>query len=110
MSHVRTSPFYPQSNGKIESWHKTLKRECIRPHAPQSLDDAKRIVGDFVGDYNNRRLHSAICYVTPADRLAGRDSEILKIRDERIEQARADRQRRRALGKAGNSTEQAQAG
>lgn len=55
MSHVRTSPFYPQSNGKIESWHKTLKRECIRPHAPQSLEDAKRVVGDFVDDYNNRR-------------------------------------------------------
>lgn len=100
MSHVRTSPFYPQSNGKIESWHKTLKRECIRPHAPQSLDDAKRVVGDFVDDYNNRRLHSAISYVAPADKLAGRDIEILKLRDERIEQARADRQRRRAIGKA----------
>ena len=31
MTHVRTSPFYPQSNGKIERWHKSLKRECIRP-------------------------------------------------------------------------------
>ena len=30
-THVRTSPFYPQSNGKIERWHKSLKRECIRP-------------------------------------------------------------------------------
>jgi len=30
MTHVRTSPFYPQSNGKIERWHKSLKGECIR--------------------------------------------------------------------------------
>ncbi len=31
MTHVRTSPYYPQSNGKIERWHKSLKAECIRP-------------------------------------------------------------------------------
>jgi transposase-like protein len=112
MSHVRTSPFYPQSNGKIESWHKTLKRECIRPHAPQNLEDAKKVVGDFVDDYNNRRLHSAISYVAPADKLAGRDIEILKLRDERIEQARADRQRRRAIAKSevGNGPVVEQAG
>jgi len=30
MTHVRTSPYYPQSNGKIERWHKSLKSECIR--------------------------------------------------------------------------------
>ncbi|MFZ1139334.1 MAG: hypothetical protein WAN76_09155, partial [Candidatus Sulfotelmatobacter sp.] len=42
MTHVRTSPFYPQSNGKIERWHKSLKRECIRPWTPLTLDDARR--------------------------------------------------------------------
>jgi hypothetical protein len=45
MTHVRTSPFYPQSNGKIERWHKTLKGECIRPGTPLSLDDARPEVG-----------------------------------------------------------------
>ena len=39
MTHVRTSPYYPQSNGKIERWHKSLKAECIRPGTPLSLDD-----------------------------------------------------------------------
>jgi putative transposase len=34
MTHVRTSPYYPQSNGKIERWHKSLKGECIRPGTP----------------------------------------------------------------------------
>ena len=38
MTHVRTSPYYPQSNGKIERWHGTLKRDCLRPHVPLSLD------------------------------------------------------------------------
>jgi hypothetical protein len=46
MTHVRTSPYYPQSNGKIERWHKTLKADCIRPQVPLSLDDARRPI-DF---------------------------------------------------------------
>ena len=48
MTHVRTSPYYPQSNGKIERWHKTLKAECIRLKTPLSLEDARRLVADFV--------------------------------------------------------------
>jgi transposase InsO family protein len=37
MTHSRTSPYYPQSNGKIERWHKSLKGECIPPETPPSL-------------------------------------------------------------------------
>ena len=95
MSHVRTSPYYPQSNGKIERWHKTLKQTCIRPKAPQSADEARRQVAAFVDEYNQRRLHSAIGYVTPADKLAGRDVEILARRDAKLEQARQRRAVRR---------------
>src|SRR6266700_6104472 len=43
MKQVRTSPYYPQSNGKIERWHKSLKGECIRPGTPLSLEDARRV-------------------------------------------------------------------
>ena len=78
MTHVRTSPYYPQSNGKIERWHKTLKGECIRVKTPLSLEDARRIVADFVAHYNDVRLHSAIGYVTPADKLAGREQDDLR--------------------------------
>jgi len=59
MTHVRTSPFYPQSNGKIERWHKSLKGECIRPRTPLSLDDARGLVQGYVDHYNNVRLNSA---------------------------------------------------
>src|SRR5438876_8694069 len=76
MTHVKTSPYYPQSNGKIERWHKTLKGESIRVKVPLSLDDARRIVTDYVAHYNTVRLHSAIGYVTPKDKLDGRDKEI----------------------------------
>jgi transposase InsO family protein len=95
MTHVGTSPFYPQSNGKIERWHKSLKGECIRPGTPLSLEDARRLVKGYVEYYNNVRLNSAIGYVTPKDMLAGRQQEILAERDRKLEAARGQRQLRR---------------
>ena len=95
MTHVRTSPFYPQSNGKLERFHKTIKSECIRPKTPLSLDDARRVAGEYVEHYNNVRLHSAIGYLTPADKLAGRDKEIFEKRDRKLAEAREARGKRR---------------
>jgi putative transposase len=91
MSHVRTSPYYPQSNGKLERYHRTIKHECIRPNAPVSLDDALRIVENFVAYYNRERLHSAIRFVTPLDKLEGREQQIFDARDAKLEAARARR-------------------
>ena len=95
MTHVRTSPFYPQSNGKIERWHKSLKRECIRPLTPLTLEDARRLIQIYVDHYNAVRLHSAIGYVTPQDRLAGRQAQIHAARDRKLQEARSQRQLRR---------------
>jgi transposase InsO family protein len=95
MTHVKTSPYYPQSNGKIERWHKTIKGECIRVRVPLSLDDARRIVADYVEHYNQVRLHSAIGYVTPQDKLEGRDQAIFDARDSQLIEARLRRQQLR---------------
>jgi transposase InsO family protein len=95
MTHVRTSPYYPQSNGKLERYHRTIKSECLRPGTPLSLDDAKRITQDFVTRYNNQRLHSAIGYVTPGDKLQGRDKQIFAERDRKLNEARQLRAHRR---------------
>jgi hypothetical protein len=100
MTHVRTSPYYPQSNGKIERWHGTLKQDCLRPHVPLSLDDARHLVELFVEHYNHARLHSAIGYVTPADKLAGREAEIFAARDRKLDAARERRRRARQLASA----------
>ena len=94
MTHVRTSPFYPQSNGKLERFHKTLKSDCIRPKTPLSLEDARRMVGLFIGQYNNERLHSAIGYIAPRDRLEGRAAEIFAERNRKLHQARERRKAR----------------
>lgn len=88
MTHVRTAPFYPQSNGKIERWHKSIKSECIRPGTPLTEDDARRLIRNYVVEYNTVRLHSAIGFVTPADMLAGRQGEIQAARKRKLEQAR----------------------
>jgi len=92
MTHVRISPYYPQSNGKIERWHKTLKGDAIRIKSPSSLEEARRIVQQFVDDYNGTRLHSAIGYIAPADRLHSRQAAIWAERDRKL----ADTRERRA--------------
>lgn len=91
ITHVRTSPYYPQSNGKLERWHGSLKRERLRPAAPSSVAEARKLVASFVQHYNQVRLHSALGYLTPADKLAGREQVIFDERDRKLEQARASR-------------------
>jgi transposase InsO family protein len=48
MTHVRTSPYYPQSNGKMDRWNQTVKVTTIRPQTPGSLEEARRLVAQFV--------------------------------------------------------------
>ena len=103
MTHVKTSPYYPQSNGKIERWHQSLKSECIRPGVPLSIEDAKRLVEGYVAHYNTVRLHSAIGYIAPKDRLEGRQAEIFAERDRKLEGARLKRQLRRNAIETGNA-------
>jgi putative transposase len=91
MTHVRTSPYYPQSNGKMERWYKTLKGGCIRVKTPLSLADARRLVTEFVEYYNRVRLHSAIAYITPMDKLAGRAEAIWTARKQKLAKATATR-------------------
>lgn len=95
MTHVRTSPYYPQSNGKIERWHRTIKGDCIRTETPLTLEDARRIVARYVDHYNNARLHSAIGYVTPKDKIEGKDPLIFAERKAKLEQARQRRKEHR---------------
>jgi transposase InsO family protein len=88
---VKTSPYYPQSNGKIERWHRILKEECIRPGTPLTRDDARRIVAQFVAYSNTGRLHSAIGDLTPKDKLDGREQASFAARDRKLEAARQRR-------------------
>ena len=96
MTHVRTSTYYPQSNGKIERWHRTIKSDAIRRYEPSDPDQARRIIREYVRHYNQIRLHSAIGYVTPSDMLQGKEKEIWSERDRKLEAARERRRLRRS--------------
>jgi len=91
MTHVRTSPYYPQSNGKLERFHRTIKGDCLRPACPATLDEARRHVTRYVAHYNQVRLHSAIGYVTPEQKLAGMERDIFDERDRKLAEARQRR-------------------
>lgn len=93
MTHVRTSPDYPQSNGKMERWNKSIKSESIRPGVPLSVEDAEHLITQYVQVYNEQRLHSAIGYVTPQTMLEGRQAEIHAARDRKLELAKERRAR-----------------
>ena len=90
-----TSPHYPQSNGKLERFHRTLKEQAIRPKTPLTLEQAKQVVGEFVDHYNAVRLHGAIGYMTPKDRLENRHEEIFAARDKKLAMARENRKMKR---------------
>jgi putative transposase len=102
MTHVKTAAYYPQSNGKSERFHRTLKGDCIRTETPLNLEDAQRIVARYVEHYNTVRLHSALGYITPKDKLEGREALIFAERDRQLEQARERRKQNRHAARQAN--------
>jgi len=91
MDHVRGAPNHPQTQGKIERWHQTLKNRILLEnyYLPGALEEA---VGAFVMHYNHHRYHESLGNLTPADVYFGRGDGILKER--RITKERTLKQRR----------------
>ena len=85
----------PASQGEGQLLKHPLKVDCLRPGCPLSQQDGAQLIERFVTHYNTVRLHSAIGYVTPADRLAGRHLEIFAERDRKLELARQNRKIKR---------------
>ena len=80
IDHVRGAPYHPQTQGKIERWHQTLKNRILLENyfLPGDLE---RQIGAFVDHYNNHRYHESIANVTPADAYFGRDTAIIERRE-----------------------------
>ncbi len=91
MEHLRGAPNHPQTQGKIERWHQTLKNRILLEnyYLPGALEEA---VEAFVEHYNHCRYHESLGNLTPADVYFGRHHAILserrKIKDRTLKQRR----------------------
>jgi Integrase core domain len=105
MSEKRAAPFrvFPVSRRFVR---KTLTKEAAptanrkRMGAASSLDEAERRISSYVDHYNNARLHSALGYVTPADKLIGLEKEAFAERDRKLEEAHERRRMARRNSRA----------
>ncbi|WP_299508597.1 IS3 family transposase [uncultured Roseobacter sp.] len=80
MDHVRGAPYHPQTQGKIERWHQTLKNRILLENY-YLPGDLRRQIDAFVDHYNHRRYHESLQNLTPADVYFGRGPTILKQRE-----------------------------
>ena len=92
IKHILATPFHPQTNGKLERYHQTIKRDVnqVPYEVPSDLEAA---IATFVSYYNYRRYHMALGNVTPVDVLMGRREQILQRR--KVVQLRTIDKRRR---------------
>ena len=79
IDHIRGAPYHPQTQGKIERWHQTLKNRILlnNYYLPRELEAQ---ISVFVENYNNKRLHESLNNLTPADVYFGRGQAILEER------------------------------
>lgn len=101
IEHIRTAVRHPESNGKIEVFHKTLKHENVYiKEKYQSFYEARDDIEEFIETYNHTRLHQGIEFVTPYQKYTGQAEEIIKARKESHQNAI---ERRKRLNRAENS-------
>jgi transposase InsO family protein len=92
VDHTLTSANHPQSNGKLERFHRTLKTEHVRRSAYLDYQDACIRMAQWIAYYNSQRLHGAIWYLTPNDVFYGRAENRLAERKEKLHTACIKRQ------------------
>jgi hypothetical protein len=107
MDHVRGAPYHPQTQGKIERWHQTLKNRILLEHyyLPRDLE---RQVATFVAHYNHARYHESLDNLTPADVYFGRAETILLERERIKRQTIANRRLQHQLHAAQSQSQMIQ--
>ena len=88
----KTRPFHPQSNGKVERLHRTLKTEHVRKTPYFSVTDAKQKMAEWITFYNSERLNGAIGYLTPDEVFEGKKEKRIAERESKLHNAIIKRQ------------------
>lgn len=91
LPHIQTSPHYPQSNGKMERFYRTIKSEAIRRQSYLSIDDARGQINRYITYYNEKRLYSSIYYLTPEEMFEGKLEKRRKERQRKLDRAQEKR-------------------
>jgi len=91
LQHIRTSIAYPQSNGKIERYHRTIHQDCLMKTSLINLEDARKQISSYIYYHNTKRLHSSLFYLTPEDFLIDRVDEKLQLRERKLKEAKLKR-------------------
>ncbi len=98
LQHIKTSIAYPQSNGKIERYHRSINEECLKKQSFINLDDARDQLEKYTQFYNTKRLHSSLFYLTPEDFLCDRVDQRLLERQNKLDNAKLFRSNYRKAG------------
>ena len=78
IDHSMARSYHPQTCGKLEAFHRSLKRELLEVREFASLEEAEEGIRDYIGYFNTRRAHMGIGGLAPADRYFGRQDEVLE--------------------------------
>jgi len=92
LTHIKTSIAYPQSNGKLERFHRSIGIECLRTNSFITIEDAREFIAKYIDHYNRVRLHSSLFYLTPEDFLLHREKEKIALREEKLLKAARQRE------------------
>lgn len=101
IDHSMARSYHPQTCGKLESFHRSLKRELLNIREFSSLEEAEEGIRDYICYFNTGRAHMGISGLTPADRYFGRQDEVLKQMDRRCSEQKSSSSPRQPLGASG---------
>jgi transposase InsO family protein len=84
---IKIRVYHPESNGKIERFHRSLRDEALSDQTLENKYEAEAVISNWIDYYNNKRLHASLKYLRPVDYLLERSEELLEIRREKLSKA-----------------------
>jgi putative transposase len=89
---------HPESNGRIERYHRSIREEGLADAELRDLYQARETIADWVGYYNNQRLHAGLQYLRPVDYYRHDPEELLRERQNKLAEATKIRNAKRNQG------------